>query len=275
MKSILSLVAAAALLPAASAHYIFGNLIVGNNYTGTYEYVRKNSNINSPLTDVTSTDMRCNTGAQASAASTGIYTVAAGSTVGMGVSYGGSVIHPGPLQVYLSKAPSGQTAATYDGSGDWFKIYEEGTKSINSTGMYWYSDGGVNFTWTLPSTIPSGDYLMRVEHIALHTAETYPGAQFYVECAQLRVTGGSASSVPGPTVKIPGVYTGAEPGITISIFYPIPSCYPFPGPVPWPAGASNSFDNPACGTGSTATSSTKAASSPATSKAATTSKAAA
>lgn len=261
MKGLFSAVATAALLQAASAHYIFSNLIVDGNYTGTYEYVRKNTNNNSPLTDPTSTDFRCNTGAQDSAASTKTYTVAAGSTVGMGVGFGGSVIHPGPLLVYLSKAPEGTTAAAYDGSGDWFKIHELGTSVINSTGMFWETTNQANFTWTLPADTPPGDYLMRTEHIALHQAESVGGAQFYMECAQLSVTGGSASASPSPTAKIPGMYTGTEAGIEINIYYPIPQSYDFPGPALWPAGADS-----ANSTGSAVVTSAGSAAAPAATK---------
>lgn len=35
--------------------------------------------------------------------------------------------HKGPILVYAAKVPSGQTAATWDGSGAvWFKLYESG-----------------------------------------------------------------------------------------------------------------------------------------------------
>ncbi|KAG9187607.1 hypothetical protein G6011_05478 [Alternaria panax] len=41
----------------------------------------------------------------------------------------------------------------------------------------------------MPTCVAPGDYLMRVELIALHGAENLGGAQFYMECAQIRVTG--------------------------------------------------------------------------------------
>jgi hypothetical protein len=47
-------------------------------------------------------------------------TVAAGSTVGFAMD--GPIYHDGVINVYMSKAPT--TADSYDGSGDWFKIYE-------------------------------------------------------------------------------------------------------------------------------------------------------
>ena len=80
-----------------------------------------------------------------------------------------------------------------------------------------------------------------MEHIALHAASTFGGAQFYVSpppspltvrslltymtldqlsCGQLNVVNGG-SGTPGPLVAIPGVYTGYEPGILINIYYPV------------------------------------------------------
>lgn len=38
----------------------------------------------------------------------------------------GTIGHPGPFSAWLAKAPDGETAATYDGSGaNWFKIYQD------------------------------------------------------------------------------------------------------------------------------------------------------
>lgn len=60
--------------------------------------------------------------------------------------------------------------------------------------------------------MPSGQYLIRPEHIALHSASAFQGAQFYMACGQINVTGGG-SGTPGPLVSIPGVYTGRVSGI--------------------------------------------------------------
>lgn len=70
----------------ALAHYRFTHLVVNGAKVGSdYQYVRENTNYNSPVTDVNSNDIRCNTGTQANAAKTSTYTVAAGSTVGLGL----------------------------------------------------------------------------------------------------------------------------------------------------------------------------------------------
>lgn len=75
--------------------------------------------------------------------------------------------------------------------------------------------------------MPSGNYLLRVETIGLHVAETYPGAQFYIGCVQINVTGGGSATPTG--VSFPGAYAGSNPGITIDIYYPVPTTYVFPG----------------------------------------------
>lgn len=62
-------------------------------------------------------------------------------------------------------------------------------------------------TFTVPRNLPSGQYLVRMEAIALHVAQSFGGAQFYISCGQVEVTGGG-SGTPGPLVSIPGVYTG-------------------------------------------------------------------
>lgn len=46
-----------------------------------------------------------------------------------------------------------------------------------------------------------------MENIAVHAASTYGGAQFYLSCGQVEITGGG-NGTPGPLVSIPGVYTG-------------------------------------------------------------------
>ncbi len=82
---------------------------------------------------------------------------------------------------------------------------------------------------TIPKCIPSGDYLLRIEHIGLHVAQSKAGAQFYISCAQITVAGGG-TTVPGPTVALPGAYSASDPGILININYPVPTAYVNPGP---------------------------------------------
>jgi hypothetical protein len=70
---------------------------------------------------------------------------------------------------------------------------------------------------TIPASLPTGEYLLRVEHIALHLAAGLNGAQFYISFGQLNVTGGGAG-VPTPLVSFPGAYKATDPGIKIDIY---------------------------------------------------------
>lgn len=243
MRSTFACVAAYATT--ALAHYNFEKLIVNDNVTGAYEYVRQTTNSNSPVTDVTSQDFICNAGGLDAdiMAKTSTYTVQAGDNVGFTIN--SNIGHPGPLHVYMSKAPDSTTAKAYKGAGDWFKVYSLTTSSITDAGLQWatYVDGGINnFTFTLPTDLAAGEYLMRAEHIALHGASTKGGAQFYLGCAQLKVEG-SGTGTPTDTVSIPGVYDGTEPGILLNIYYPAPTNYTDPGPVTWPNGCEDHTAN--------------------------------
>jgi Auxiliary Activity family 9 (formerly GH61) len=84
------------------------------------------------------------------------------------------------------------------------------------------NSGATNITFPLPASLPSGDYLVRIEHIGLHVAKSAGGAQFYISCGQLTVTGGGSGS-PAPLVAFPGAYDAKDPGILIDIYSPVVS----------------------------------------------------
>lgn len=89
------------------------------------------------MTDVSSGAIRCYEANPGTAAKT--YTVNASGTVGFTAA--SSISHPGPLQFYLAKVPTGQTAETFDGRGDvWFKIYSQGA-TFSGGQMSWDSSG--------------------------------------------------------------------------------------------------------------------------------------
>ena len=197
--------ALSALASSASAHYIWEFF----QNQASYVDIRQNTNQNSPVTDLTSTDLRCNVGATGT--NTATYTVAAGTTVTFSLDT--AVYHDGPVSFYMSKAPS--TAASYDGSGAWFKIKDIGPVFTNGVAD-WTQTQQKTFTVTIPSCIAAGEYLLRPQQLAIHNP--YPAGipQFYTECAQVKVTGGG-SKAPTPTVSIPGFIKGNEPGYTVNI----------------------------------------------------------
>lgn len=83
----------------------------------------------------------------------------------------------------------------------------------------------------IPQCIADGQYLFRVEHIALHSASTLGGAQLYLSCAQLSVSGGTGTYQPN-LMAFPGAYKATDPGLLINIYYPIPKNYTAPGGPP-------------------------------------------
>ncbi|KAF9463465.1 glycoside hydrolase family 61 protein A [Collybia nuda] len=229
-KSLALLVGLSTLLAQVNAHYTFPTLVVNGQTTAAWSAVRKTNNFNSraPVTDVKSADFRCYTSETRATAST--VTVAAGST--LGINSDGTIYHPGSLNVYMAKATNGD-ASTFTGDGAvWFKVHEVGAVTDGGTSINWPSYNAVGTSFTIPKSLPSGQYLVRIEHIALHSASSFAGAQFYISCGQINVTGGGSGN-PGPLVSIPGVYTGNEPGILINIYWPIPTTYVQPGPAVW------------------------------------------
>jgi len=216
----------------ASSHYTFPTLIVNGVATANWSDVRQTNNYNSnaPVTDVTSADFRCyNSDFPTLLATTA--TVAAGATIGIAAN--GPVYHPGVINVYLAKAPTGTDVSTWDGSGSvWFKIYQISAVTDGGSTITFPATNALSYSFAIPKALPTGQYLVRLEQIALHVASTFGGAQFYLSCAQINVTGGGKGT-PGPLVAIPGVYTGNEPGILIDIYYPIPANYTQPGPAVW------------------------------------------
>jgi len=226
--SFAALAAVAALSQSALAHYRWTSLIVNGVTTNTYQYVRQNTNYNSPVTDLSSDDLRCNVGGLASGPATSIATVAAGATVGFALDQ--AIYHPGPINVYMSKSTVANVS-NYDGSGPWFKISDQGA-TYSSAAINFLSENIVSYSFAIPKATPPGQYLLRIEQIALHTASTVGGAQFYISCAQITVTG-SGTGTPTPTISFPGGYLTTDPGILINIWYPIPTSYAIPGPAVW------------------------------------------
>jgi hypothetical protein len=130
----------------------------------------------------------------------------------------------------MSLAPG--NVVDYDGSGDWFKIYQDTvcTQTGDLAHGGWCSWDTDRITFDIPASTPPGQYLVRAEHIGLHGAHVGE-AEFYYSCAQVEVTG-SGNGLPGPMVKIPGVYGQDDEAVNFSVYGA--SDYPFiPGPEVW------------------------------------------
>ncbi|KAK1761514.1 glycosyl hydrolase family 61-domain-containing protein [Echria macrotheca] len=224
MLASIALVLGAAL--SVSSHYTFPKAASGGSAGADWQYVRKADNWqnNGFVGSVGSEQIRCFQANSAGAPST--IEVAAGGTVTY--SAAPNVYHPGPMSFYLARVPDGESVNTWKGDGAvWFKIYQEQPNFGQQ--LTWPSNGKSSFPVTIPRCIKAGNYLLRVEHIGLHAASTSGGAQFYISCAQLKVTGGG-STEPSEKVSFPGAYKASDPGILININYPVPTSYKNPGP---------------------------------------------
>lgn len=208
----------ATLAEVAQGHYIFQFLTANGQKGGKYQNIRTNSNYNSPVTSLSSNDLRCNVGASSGGGNTTTVSVAAGSSVSFTADT--AVYHQGPVSFYLSKVPDASAA---DGSTDWAKIKEIGPTFSGGQAKW---DMSLTYSVNLPSCISAGDYLLRIEQLGIHNPGGTP--QFYIACAQLKVTGGGSGTLK-PTVKIPGHVKASDPGYTANIYNNFNS-YTVPGP---------------------------------------------
>jgi hypothetical protein len=134
------------------------------------------------------------------------------------------------LQIYMSKAPG--DVRDYDGSGDWFKVYQLGHREGSTADSAWLTWKKNQFTFKLPAEIPAGQYLIRIEQAATH--QPYTGREFYVQCAHIEVVS-NYQGTPTPTFKIPGVYSRDQPFFKYDSWaQPQPTVCPLPGPAMWP-----------------------------------------
>lgn len=107
---------------------IFEYLTANGVKGAAYQNIRQNTNYNSPVTDLTSNDLRCNVGGE-TGGSTSTVSVAAGSSLTFTADV--AVYHQGPVSFYMTKAAT--TAAASDGSTPWFKIKDIGPKFPGGT----------------------------------------------------------------------------------------------------------------------------------------------
>ncbi|KAI1494271.1 glycoside hydrolase [Biscogniauxia mediterranea] len=188
----------------------------------------KNAQSKQGIEDPSSPDIRCYQAQNAAE----VATVPAGATIHYISTQ--QVNHPGPTQFYLAKVPAGASATTWDGSGAvWFKFHTEMPTMDANKQLTWPGQNEYKTTnATIPASVPEGEYLLRVEHIALHMAMQAGKAQFYLACSQIQITVGG-SGTPGPLVAFPGAYSSSDPGILVNLQSIQPDQYVPPGPEVW------------------------------------------
>lgn len=180
MKSV-SIIALAAV---TSAHTIFVSLDADGTNHGVSYGIRTPS-YDGPQTDVTSQYVACNGGDNPTTPSDKIIPVTAGTnvtaiwrhTLTSGADDVMDASHVGPTMAYLKKV--GDATSDSGVGGGWFKIQEEGYNNGVWATSKVIQNGGKH-SIHIPDCIEPGQYLLRAEMIALHSASSYPGAQLYM-----------------------------------------------------------------------------------------------
>ncbi|KAH7070480.1 glycoside hydrolase [Paraphoma chrysanthemicola] len=142
--------------------------------------------------------------------------------------------HKGPVMVYMKKVDNALNNPSAGPGNGWFKIahagYQNGRWAVDDL----ISAGGIQKA-RIPQCIANGEYLIRFELLALHSAHQRGQAQFYMACVSARVSGGTGAKTPS-TVSIPGTYKADDAGVFFNVWSagngrPYPNGnYPIPGP---------------------------------------------
>lgn len=191
---------------------------------------------NSPIKDVTSTNINCNANNRAVASSV---SVKGGDTVTFEWYHDNraddiiDLSHKGPVTVYIAPRSSNGNGAV------WTKLAEDGLSNGKWAVERLVANGGKHDV-KLPSVLAPGDYLLRAEIIAHHESDTdyaknsARGAQFYPSCSQITVTSGGSVKPPG-TFNFVGGYKSDGAGILFNLYGGATS-YTIPGPAVWVPG---------------------------------------
>nr|QBL14594.1 lytic polysaccharide monooxygenase [Talaromyces verruculosus] len=161
--------------------------------------------------------------------------------------------HHGPVISYLANC-NGNCSTVDKTKLDFVKIDASGLIDDTTVPGTWASDQliAANNSWTvtIPETIAPGNYVLRHEIIALHSAENTDGAQNYPQCINLEITGSGTASPTGT----PGeeLYTPTDPGILVNIYQSL-STYVIPGPTLWSGAANNAVASATAAASATAT----------------------
>ncbi|EOA90805.1 hypothetical protein ACJQWK_11561 [Exserohilum turcicum] len=200
------------LLSAVSAHQNLQQFWVNDVSPGRQVGIRMPPS-NSPVTDVTSDDIVCNVGGSKGS---GVKTIEAaeGDTIKVGWDNSG---HPGPITHMLYGPVDDASQATGIGAG-WFKIDEADYTNGKWASLLMEQDN-MTHTFKLPTVLAAGEYLLRSEMLALHSAQTKDGAQFYIGCMQLKIKGTGSKGACTPQIELPGAYKADDKNIYIPNFY--------------------------------------------------------
>lgn len=160
--------------------------------------------------------------------------VAAGDTIGIHwTTWPDS--HHGPIFTYLAACNGDCTTADKD-KLEWVKIAELGQLTLGAgggTAGTWADDqlraADGNWSVTIPASIQAGNYVLRNEILALHSAYAVGAAQFYPQCANIQITGNGTATPAGVIASL--LYTAEDPGVHYNIYNDETNpVYQMPGP---------------------------------------------
>ncbi|KAI4249547.1 MAG: hypothetical protein LQ352_005593 [Teloschistes flavicans] len=139
--------------------------------------------------------------------------------------------HHGPVIDYLANC-NGECTSVDKTKLQFNKIDGEGLIDDSVISGNWASDKliAANNSWTvtIPSSVAPGNYVLRHEIIALHSADKADGAQNYPQCINLKVTGSGTDKLNSGTTGT-ALYKPDDAGIFFNI-YTKQTAYPVPGP---------------------------------------------
>jgi lytic cellulose monooxygenase (C1-hydroxylating) len=136
--------------------------------------------------------------------------------------------HKGPVLDYLANC-NGPCETVDKTKLQFFKIGEAGL--LDADKNQWAADELLanNLTWSvrLPSDIAPGNYVLRHEIIALHSAGVANGAQNYPFCFNLVISGNGTAAPAG--IPAMSFYNESDPGIFFNLYTKF-TTYVIPGP---------------------------------------------
>ncbi|KAH6655551.1 glycosyl hydrolase family 61-domain-containing protein [Truncatella angustata] len=141
--------------------------------------------------------------------------------------------HHGPIIDYLAPC-NGPCESVEKTALKFFKIDGAGKADPSATSSpgYWADDvmmaNGLTWLVQIPASITPGNYVLRHEIIALHSANNANGAQAYPQCFNLEVIG-SGTNTPDSVLGTQ-LYKNNDPGIAYNLYTTPQPSYTVPGP---------------------------------------------
>lgn len=155
--------------------------------------------------------------------------------------------HHGPVIDYLANC-NGACESVDKTTLEFFKIDGLGLIEQGSPGKYAADaliENGNTWNVKIPENIAAGNYVLRHEIIALHSAGQSDGAQSYPQCFNLKVTG-SGTETPAGYLGTE-LYDASDAGILVNI-YTDSLDYEVPGPTLIDGGVSSIAQGPSAAT---------------------------